>query len=286
MNTTSAQEQTPLTWLPLAAIGAIFLLLYWPAINEFVYDWSNDDNYSHGFLIPAVSGYLLWQKRACLKEIRLTTDNRGLVLLIIGLLLAILGTAAAEWFTLRFSMIVVLLGLTLYLGGRECLRVTWFPIVFIIFAIPWPYTLFRTLTFPMQLFSTQVTHVLISGMGITSLRQGNIIYMPNYALEVVEACSGLRSLITLSALAAVFAYLTEGGILKRGLIFLTAFPVAITANIIRLLITALGAVVIGPEFAEGFIHSASGLVVFMVGLAIFVILTRTITWVGNRNLSS
>ena len=257
---------------PSAVLGCGVLLLYLPAIREFLYDWSHDDNYSHGFLIPVISAYLLWQKRHEILSAKRESNLLGLFVLMSGLVLNILGTAAAEWYTVRFSLILVLLGLVLYLWGRQVLRYVWFPVAFIVFAIPLPYTLFRTLTFPMQLFSTKATYLIISHLGITALRQGNLLHLPGYSLEVIEACSGLRSLIVLSALAAVFAYLSSGTVLRKFFMFSLSVPIAIGANIVRLLVVSLGALLISPAFAEGFLHEFSGVLVFMVGLTCFIML--------------
>ncbi len=270
------------SWLPLFLLALAVILLYWPAINEFIYDWWHDDNYSHGFLIPLISGYLLWQKRQALQNVEIRQNRLGLVLLVFGLALNILGSAAAEWYSVRFSMIPTLMGLVLYFGGSAMLRLVWFPIAFIVFAIPLPYTLFRTLTFPLQLFSTKVTHHLITAVGVSALRQGNILHLPGYSLEVVEACSGLRSMITLSALAAVFAYMTPGGAVRKLFLFSAAIPIAITANIVRLLVTCLGALLISSGFAEGFLHDFSGVLVFLVGLTMFFITGSLLEWIGKK----
>ena len=269
-------------WLPVSALAAVFVLLYWPALNEFVYDWWHDDNYSHGFLIPVISGYLLWQKREALQKVEIRQNRWGLLLLVFGLALNILGSAAAEWYSVRFSMIPTLMGLVLYFGGSAMLRLVWFPIAFMVFAIPLPYTLFRTLTFPLQLFSTKVTHHLITAIGVSALRQGNILHLPGYSLEVVEACSGLRSIITLSALAAVFAYMTPGGRARKLLLFSTAIPIAIFANIVRLLVTCFGALLISSNFAEGFLHEFSGVLVFLVGLTLFFMIGSLLEWIGKK----
>ncbi len=246
-------------------------LLFLPAIREFLYDWSHDDNYSHGFLIPVISAYLLWLKREEIRSANRESNLLGLFVLIAGLVLNILGTAAAEWYTVRFSLIPVLLGAVLYLWGWQVVRHVWFPIVFIIFAIPLPYTLFRTLTFPLQLFSTEMTHAIVTSAGVPALRQGNLLHLPGYSLEVIEACSGLRSMIVLSALAALFAYISPGGAFRKLFLFALAVPIAIAANIIRLLVTSLGALFISHEFAEGFLHDFSGVLVFMVGLTSFLL---------------
>ena len=254
-------------WLIIAFIFILFIIIYWPVIKELMYDWSHDDNYSHGFLIPVISLYFVWQK----KELLLIDHQRtgrmwGLAILIFGLLMYIVGTAAAEWFITRVSLLVVLAGIVIYLWGTAVGRKVWFPILFLFFMIPLPYVIYYAMTFPMQLLSTKAAAFVLKLSGFTILRQGNIIHLPNYALEVVEACSGLRSLMTLSALGAAMAYLTQRNLFTGLVLFLTAIPIAIIANVIRIIITAIGAYLISPKFADGFLHEASGLVVFSVGL--------------------
>ena len=269
-------------WLFTTAIVVVFVWLYLPAMNEFIYDWWHDDNYSHGFLIPVISGYLLWRKRDELRSLERTQAPAGAALVAVGLLLQLLGTAAAEWYAVRFSMIVVMSGLVWYFFGTAMLRATWFPIAFLVFAIPVPYTLYRMATFPLQLFSTQMTHGVLAGAGVPALREGNLIHLSGYSLEVVEACSGLRSMITLSALAALFGYLHEGGRASRLVLFCCAIPIAIIANIFRLLVTVLGAAFVSPQFADGFLHEVSGLLVFMVGLTLLYLCERGLAWIGKR----
>jgi len=271
-----------LSFLPVSLIVILFFLLYLPSIKEFLYDWYHDENYSHGFLIPLVSGYLVWQTRHTLKTISHEKNILGLFLLLFGLIVLALGTAGAEWFLTRVSLIFVLAGLVLYLFGKQVFKTTWFPILFLLFMIPIPYVIYYKLTFPLQLFSTKMAYGALKIIGFQALRQGNIIHLPNYSLEVVEACSGLRSLISLSALGAVFAYMTQKTSGKRILLFLSAFPIAIIANVFRLFITALGAVIIGPEFAEGFLHEFSGLLVFGTALILLVIEGGILTWIGRK----
>lgn len=273
------------TILFLCLFVAAFTFLYWSALKEFVYDWSHDDNYSHGFLIPLISVFILWQKRERLKNTKCEVNLLGFFVLVCGLALAILGTASAEWYMLRFSIIVVLSGVVLYLLGMNSYKEVWFPIAFLIFAIPLPYVLFRSLTFPLQLFSTKVTYGIISWLGVSALREGNLILLPNYTLEVVDACSGLRSLITLSGLAALFAYYSGEKPHLKIIIFLIAIPVALTANIFRLIVTVLGALLISTDFADGFIHEFSGVFVFFIGLCTFFVIVRLLKWmVAKKNI--
>ncbi len=268
--------------LPAFFLLVFLVFLYLPAFKEFIYDWYNDDNYSHGFLIPFISGYFVWQKRTIIKSAEVKSSIFGLFILISGLFIFLIGTASAEWFLTRVSLIIVLAGIILYLSGKDIFKSIWFAIVFLIFMVPIPYLIYHALSFPMQVFSTKIAYGALKLIGIAALRQGNIIHLPGYSLEVVEACSGMRSLISLSALGAVFAYMMQQSNSKRLILFFSAIPIAIIANIFRLFVTALGAAVIGPEFAEGFLHEFSGLLVFATAMVLLMIEGGVLSRIGRK----
>jgi exosortase len=262
-------------WRPpiwLIAFG-LLLLLYLPVLKGLVAEWSTDDNYSHGFLIPLISAYLLWRKRGTLRELyKPEGDRAGLIFILGGMLLFILANAAAEYYTLRVSMVITLFGLVWFLTGRKVATASWFEIFFLLFMIPIPYVVYFAMTFPMQLFATKVTVKLLNFIGLTAVRQGNIIHLPGYSLEVVEACSGLRSLISLLALGAVYARLTQPNLWRQWFLFLATIPIAIVANIFRIFATAVGAYAISKELAEDFLHTVSGALVFVVSFIMLAIL--------------
>lgn len=251
---------------------ALFGLLYVPVFIGLVGEWWNDDNYSHGFLIPLVSGWLLWKKRNKLKElISPTGDSFGLVIIIAGMVIFVLANAMAEYFTLRASMIITLYGLVWYLLGRKFAFAAWFELLYLFFMIPLPYVIYYSLTFPMQLFATKVTVKILGLIGMSAVQQGNMIHLPGYSLEVAEACSGLRSLISLLALGALYARLTQKDIPRQIILFLSTIPIAIAANIFRVLFTAVGAYTVSKELAEEFLHELSGMMVFIVSFIMLFI---------------
>ncbi len=259
----SISRRKPSLILPAAFI--LFLIIYIPVIIGLIGDWYDDANYSHGFLIPLVSGYLIWRKRSRLKElVDPSGDNAGLPIIIFGMIIFILATAAAEYFTLRLSLVVTLFGLVWYLFGRKVISASWFELLFLLFMIPLPYVVYNSLTFPMQLFATKVTIKILNFIGMTAVRQGNIIHLPGYSLEVAEACSGLRSLISLLALGAIYARLTQKDFTRQVILFLSTIPIAVGANIFRILFTAVGAYTVSRELAEEFLHELSGMMVFVV----------------------
>lgn len=267
---------------PVMLWSLLILGIYCHQLIDLVQQWWDDPNYGHGFLIPAVSFYLYWVRRERLQSIQPQRNFGGLAILVVGLLLCILGTAAAEFFTVRFSLVVVLWGTIWFFYGTGFIRQLWFPILYLIFMIPLPYVIYYAMSFPLQLLSTKTAVHLLQFTGLTVLRQGNIINLPNYSLEVVEACSGLRSLMTLSALGAAIAYITQKNTVSGILLFLLSIPIAMGANILRIMFTAFGAVIISPKFAEGFLHEISGLMVFLVGFLALGMLGFCFNVIGKR----
>ncbi len=247
------------------------LIVYLPAIYDLVLDWFQDSNYSHGILIPFVSGYFLWQKRQELSATPVSIENRGLFFVVGGMALFVLGNGAAEYFTLRVSLIVTFFGLVYYLFGQQILRKVWFELAFLIFMVPIPYVIYYTATFPMQLLASKTTAYILNGIGMAVYRQGNIIHIEGFSLEVAEACSGMRSLISLLALGAIFARLTQKRLPAQILLFLSTIPIAIASNVIRVLITSLIAYTVTHNVTEEPMHTLMGLLVFVVAFVLLFI---------------
>ena len=268
-------------YFPIILISLIVIAIYFQAIIEMVTQWWDDSNYSHGFLIPIVSIYLIWQKKEDFQNIIQKKSNLGLIIILLGAMIYIVGTAAAEFFTARFSLVVIIFGIILFYFGKEFIKELWFPILFLLFMIPIPYVIYYSVTFPMQIISSQAASSFLQLIGLDVVRQGNIINLPNYSLEVVEACSGLRSLMTLSALGAAMAYMTQKNTLSGIFLFLLSVPIAIGANVFRIVITALGAHFISPKLAEGFLHEISGLMVFLVGFLSLGMAGTVINWIRD-----
>jgi exosortase len=243
-------------------------------------DWYYDGNYSHGFLIIPISIYIFYKKR---RELVLPAQpsKLGLAIFIIACLGLIFGAAAKEFFTARFSLVLGITGIAMYYVGWANFRKVWFAFFFLMFMIPLPATVYYSATLPMQLFATKITHIILKIVGIPALRQGNIIYLPNYALEVAEACSGLRSLVTLLALGALIAYMTLSGKIKPIIFFLSAIPIAIGLNIFRLVFTAVGAYAISTKLAEHFLHELSGIIVFFLALVIMLLFASLLRVKGD-----
>lgn len=256
-----------------------FLVLYFETMVKMSKDWIADPNFSHGFFIPPIAGYMIWQKRDTLSRMELRPINWGLLIITLGMFLHIVGNLGSELFTKRFSMIVTVVGLCIYLLGVPITKRIFVPILYLLLMIPVPAILWNKIAFPMQLLASDLSFQVITLLGITVLREGNILHLAETTLEVVDACSGLRSLTALLALSGAFAYLVPLSTIKKWILFLAAIPIAIVVNVFRLTLTAVMAKVKGPETAQGFLHELSGLIVFVLAfsllLGLYSFLSRT-----------
>lgn len=258
--------------IQISVILISFSLLFSHTIAKLVKDWSENDNYSHGFLIPVISAYIIWQIKDDLAKIELKPSLFGLLFLLAGMALHIVGNVGAELFTMRMAIIFTIAGISLFIMGSSITKKIWFPIVYLIFMIPIPAIIWGKLAFPLQLFAANLTSQVVELVGIPIFREGNILNLPNTTLEVVDACSGLRSLTSLLALSGAFAYMSSLKNISKWLIFFSAVPIAVAVNIIRLTSTAMMAVWIGPETAHGFLHTMSGMLVFIFAFALLYVI--------------
>lgn len=252
-------------------------------MRELYIDWSLDPNYAHGFLIPPLAAYGIWQKREKLRQLTLQPAfGKGFSLILFSLLLFIVGTAGAEWFISRIAMLLCLWGLVIGFGGLALFRLLWFSLLYLGFMIPLPYVIYYRLTLPLQQVSSFGAFQVMQMLGVPGLREGNIIHFSNFNFEVVEACSGLRSTMVLLALGAVIAYWAPLSPVRRWLVFAAAIPIAILANILRLIIIALLGLFGSVETAMGLMHEGSGIIVFICGLFLLVMWTGVLQWFASR----
>jgi exosortase len=270
------------TFISLGVMLTGLLFLYFPVLQKLAHDWSTNDNYSHGYFIPFLSAYIIYSMREDLQSLPIKPNSMGLLLLLMGLAQLILAQTGSEFFLQRTSLILVLAGLVLFCLGFHFFKKLLLPITYLLFMIPLPAIVWNRIAFPMQLFGSYLTEKVVTLMGIPLFREGNVLHLANTTLEVVDACSGLRSLTTLFALSAALAILSDHTTLQKWILFLAAAPIAILANIIRLSATALLASKFGSDIALGFLHDFSGLVVFVLGILLLVMVNNTLHISSNK----
>lgn len=256
-------------WLGLLSV--LFLALYGPILESLVLNWWRDPNYGHGFLVPVFAGYVFWKERDRLTKIALKPSNFGLVVMLCAIALLLVGSLGAELFTSRFSMLVLIGGCVLFVGGWRLLRAVTFPLGFLILMIPIPTIIYNQITFPLQLIASRFATFWLQLINVPVLREGNLIILPNYTLEVVDACSGIRSLMTLITLAIAYGYLTERRLWVRWLLVILMIPIAIVSNAIRIMGAGLLTYHFGPSMAQGFFHEFSGWVIFVAALVLMFV---------------
>jgi exosortase len=260
----------------VAAATVAFLVCYWTVIGKLLHDWAHDDNYSHGFLIVPLAAYFAWERRDRLTAARRRPSLWGLVVIAGSLGLLIAGTLGAELFLTRISIIFLLAGAVLFVGGTQPLRVLAFPIAFLLLMVPPPAIIFNQIAFPLQLLASRFGEATLQALSIPVLREGNVIILANTTLEVAEACSGIRSLISLLTLGIVYGYFADSRLAIRTIIALSTIPIAIVANGLRVAGTGVAAHYYGQEAAQGFFHTFSGWLVFIAAFALLYLLVKVI----------
>lgn len=261
-----------------AAIGIAWVVLYFDTLRRLVDDWIVDETYSHGFLLPAISLFAIWSDR---KELRATPvaprAGLGMGMMIAALLTLFAGIVSAELYLARISILISLSALAVYFGGVGWMRRLAFPIGLLFLAIPIPNIIFNQAAFPMQLLASDYAARAIRWFGVPALREGNIIELAQMKLQVVEACSGIRSLVSLSALAVVYARFTETRWWRRVALVAAVAPIAILTNAARVTGTGLMAHRWGLQAAEGFLHSFSGWLVFLIAVLLLMAFAQALS---------
>ncbi len=266
--------------MTVVLVGLV-LILYFPVLRELVRDWWNNPDFSHGFLVPVFSAWLVWQARGRLRQLPRRASWSGAFTLLAAVALLFAGVFGAERFTTRFSLLVLLAGLIALFLGWNWFRALWFPWAFLLLMIPIPAILFNQITFPLQLLASKLASAALPVFGVPVLREGNVLSLPSMQLEVAEACSGIRSLVTLGTLAIVVAYLLETKLWKRVLVAVASVPIAVAANSSRIVLTGLMVQYWDPATALGFFHEFSGWLIFIVALLMlfaFHGLLRLLPW--------
>jgi exosortase len=251
--------------------------LYRGILHDMAYQWYEDPNYSHGFIVPLIAAYFVYEKRLDLLAVKVKPWWPGFALFLLGLLQMVIGWLGTEFFTMRISLVVTLSGMTLFFFGRRLFRLMLLPLAYLLFMIPLPYIVYDSIAFPLKLFVTRASIAFLKLVGVVVMREGNIIMLPLTTLEVADACSGIRSLISLLALAVAYAFFLKITPARRVLLVAAAIPIAISANAFRVIGTGLLAQYWGARAAEGFFHEFAGMAVFGVAIAFLIALGSSLS---------
>jgi exosortase len=261
----------------LVVLSGITLWLYRSILTRLVGQWWHDPNFSHGFFVPLFSALVIWQERARLGRLPLNPSWFGLPIAAVAMCVLIVGQLGAELFLSRSSLLVLLAGLIVLFCGWIYFRALMFPWAFLILMIPIPTVIFNQITFPLQLLASRVSSLILPMLGVPVLREGNVINLPAMALEVAEACSGIRSLMSLVALAIMYGYLMEKRQWVRWILAFASVPIAVAANSVRIIGTGLLVQYWDPEKAEGYFHASWGWIIFVISLVMLYALHGLIT---------
>jgi exosortase len=256
----------------LILLTALVLILYGKVLVSMAQQWFNDPNYGHGFLVPIFAAYVLWRKRNSIHEISAHANNWGLAIMLAAIGLLVLGTLGSEHFTERISFLILISGIIVFLVGWKALRSVAFPMGYLIFMIPLPAIIYYELTFPLQLLASRLGAAGLVALGVPTVREGNLLILPNCTLEVVEACSGVRSLLSLLAAVVGYVYLVEPSTWKRYILIAATVPIVIFSNGLRLVATGVLSFFFGPGVDSGWPHIGLGLAFFGVAFLSIVLI--------------
>jgi len=246
--------------------------------------WWDDPNYGHALLVPVFVAYVLWRdhNRYCAVPVR--GSDAGLPIMLLGLGLLILGMLAAELFTTRISLLILVSGMIVFLAGWKMLRAIAFPVGYLVFMIPLPALVYYQLTFPLQLWASWLgSHGLVM-IGVHTLRQGNLLILPNTTLEVVEACSGVRSLLSLLAAVVAYGYLVERSTVKRCILVVVTIPVVIFSNGLRLIATGVLSLKFVEQADSGSIHTLLGLAFCLLAFLSIILMHSLLRRLSARRI--
>jgi exosortase len=251
--------------MAIPVTAALLIACYGPVLAGLARQWATDPDMSHGFLVLPVAACIVWRRRAELAAITPVPNWWGFAIAVCGALQMLLATLAAQIFLARTAFLVSLTGAVVFLGGTRALKMLAFPLLLLLFLFPIPAMVYARVTLPLQLFASATAETALNWIGIPVLREGNILELPHGSLSVVEACSGIRSLLSLSFLSLVYAYFFDGRVKMRWILLAVTAPIAIAANAAR--VTLMG--LLGGAF-----HLLQGWALFVVALSLLVAVHR------------
>jgi len=275
-------SKRPALWR-IVILAALLSWLYLPVLASLSRQWWSDPNFSHGFFVPFFSLFVLWQNRSTLAAIPQRPSLWGLPIVVFSLGTLILGVLGAEVFLARTSLLLLAAGMTIFFLGWRMLRAVIFPLAFLALMVPIPSIIFNQLTLPLQVFASKLAAWALPIFGVPVLREGNVIVLPAMPLEVADACSGIRSLLSLATLTIMYGYLMESRMLTRVLLAFASIPIAVAANGFRIIGTGLLVQYWDPDKAKGFFHEFSGWLIFVVSLLVLFVVHQGLKLIFRRS---
>jgi len=269
-------------WLALGLAMAAAVALYVPILIGLAGDWAEYPSLSHGFAVPLISAYLLWNRRHQLAEAPLKGSLAGLPLIVVALAMLVIGSLGGESFGARLSLPITLLGVVWFLMGAQVLRQAWMALAYLVFMIPLPYVALKALTYQSRLFDAGLTATALGWLGVPVLQNGVMLHLPNMTLEVADECSSVPAIAALLALGAAYAQLQARPTWIRAVLTLAAAPLGLLSNIIRLILTSLSAYYLGPIALNNVIHKFNGTSVFLATVVLLVLLDTCLTRYWKR----
>jgi exosortase len=284
---TATRHATPFSWTTIAWVSILLAACYAPVLTVLVRQWNDDADMGHGFFVPVIAAWIAWQKRDQIADKLPAPNWWGLAIMLWAGFQLYIATLGAELFLARTSFVISIIGAVLLLGGKEYLKIFSFPLFLLFFMVPIPAIIYNQITLPLQFVASSAAEHTIDLLQIPVYREGNVLYLPQQTLNVVEACSGIRSLLTLTFLSLVYGYFFEKRNWVRAVLFFSTIPIAIAANAGRVAFTGVISQ-FKPELAEGWFHEAQGWVIFMIGLTILVafhqVIIRTTNFIYRKRI--
>jgi exosortase len=282
----SSKSRTPFSWAAIAWVSVLLAACYAPVITALFRQWSDDPDMGHGFFVPVIAGAIAWHKRDQIAALAPKPSWWGLVIMAWAGFQLYIATLGAELFLARTSLIISIIGAVVLLGGTAYARVLAFPLFLLFFMVPIPAVIYNQITFPLQQIASRFAENLITWTQIPVVREGNILILPSQSLNVVEACSGIRSLLTLTFFSLVYGYVFEKRGWVRTVLFLSTIPITIVANAGRVALTGVVSQ-FNPDLAEGWFHEAQGMVIFVIALAMMIglhqLIIRATSFIHRRH---
>ena len=283
MSNTKASSANVMQLRPAVLISPIVglvIALYWPTFGQLWRFWETDQNYGHGFLVPIASAFLIWRVRQRLRELPIESYAPPAVFLVGALLLHVAGFRGAILCASALSFVLVLTWILLLFLGKAFVREIGFALFFLLFMIPIP--MLDRLSFPLKMLATRMSVPLVTGLGIPVYREGTVLFLPGFTMEIATACSGLKALVLVTAVGTLYAYMTLDTLGKRAALVATCVPIALVANVGRIVIIAILSLRLSTESLFHLVHDYSGLPVYVIAGALLALAGGGIEWLSRR----